>query len=147
MRQPSVCVTGMVMVGCLGVSAISLQAEGAESNEVKDGRALDAAVGQREKVTGVAAHAKAGSVIVLMGSIPIYLDGMVAWSEKELDKTVTATGRLEAEPHTEAEMVDQDGHPKQTGSGTRYMLKGWTYSVTGTQDTPSPTAGDPAHKH
>ena len=140
MRQASTCMAGMVMVGCLGVSMMSVQAEDAAPIEVEDAQALAASVGQRVTVTGVAAHAKAGSAIVLLGSVPIYLDGMLAWSDKELDKTVTATGRLETE-------VGSEDPKSQTWQGTRYLLKAWTYSMAGVQEAPPPAAGGPTTKH
>ncbi len=79
-------------------------------------------------VTGTAANAKAGAVLVPhtdgeeRGVEPVYIEGLIAWDDSLLCETLAVRGRLVREKFI-PDPVDEDGAIAQGAFGAQLVLK------------------------
>ncbi|WP_294822090.1 hypothetical protein [uncultured Flavobacterium sp.] len=74
----------------------------------------------RIRITGIAADAKAGAIVLDDMGMPYYIDGLDHWEEKYIDKVVIVTGELK-KVKINGENKDSK-KKKQQAKGTQLVL-------------------------
>ncbi len=85
-------------------------------------RSLGALAGARVTLSGRAANAKAGAV-VMVELQPIYVKGLAAWPKEASGKEVEVTGRLRDEKLIPSPTVDSKGAVSAGAEGTQWVLE------------------------
>lgn len=83
-----------------------------------------------KKVTirGKALDAKAGAVIMVEGSGPVYIEGLDSWPREAFGKAVVATGVLTTKKYI-PDPVGEDGEIRQGAEGEQEVLEGATWKL------------------
>ena len=83
---------------------------------------LEASLGQRVSITGVAHNAKAGAVVLTDRDEVVYLQGTTQWEEKLVGKRVVKTGVLRRE-RVYPDVKTEDGATSQGIPGEQFLLE------------------------
>ena len=83
-----------------------------------------------KKVTirGKAMDAKAGAVIIVEGSGPVYIEGLDSWPQEAFGKAVVATGVLTTKKYI-PDPIGEDGELRQGAEGEQDVLEGATWKL------------------
>ncbi len=81
---------------------------------------LNSLEGRRILLSGPAQNAKAGAVLMI-GEVPVYIDGQDAWPDGQRGQTLRMTGILVVRKHI-ADPVDEHGMIAQGAWGKQYVL-------------------------
>jgi hypothetical protein len=96
---------------------------------------LKKAVGKRTELEGKAFDAKAGAVIVIDNSIPVYVPTVDIWPSEVLGKSVKVKGTLRYKEHVPVASVDASGAISQgkdpDGDSRDYVIERAEWEIVG----------------